>query len=896
MVFWIVCFVITICVGRIPAFKPYDTDCVEYKSSALELYETDSIPFDNRYFDEILTYSENEAFVIPQNSELNNSHYDTMSLITLKKGRADSKPTQCSCTLTVCRCSNLRLKEVPQNLPRTMIKLSLDLNLISDLPNCTFCNYSRLVYLDLSSNNLTQLQVGSFWGLLTLSYLNLYGNKLVYLEKTFPIRAFSDLKSLKYLKLNRNSPPMYMVNYTYPDNILSELNNLETLFLDGLDSLYFGVGFRKLSKLRTLVLSGSNEGFCKIYEIPEFAFTNLQQISKLNFSNCFLTEGRLGDNILGPLVNLKDLDISFNFEMGITYALRQLNFIRGYKLQILRMNFVHSRYLPPVTLNKSMIQSLPESLRYLEAQGNNIEFVEEGALGAMPPNVSYIDVGGNIFLYGPYTEELYSLRNLEVLILNGGNYLPKVPKYMPNSLSDHRNSSRKKNIRSSKPFIVTLPPRLLCLGLRFAGLKYRLTELSFNETNSLESLILTNNYLPTLQGPIKGLTKLKKLFVSNCNVDEIDEEMFQYLDELQELRLRNNQLNNFISKTRKPVFQYLKQLKILDLTNNALTVVQSSIFEELGSLEIIDLSRNNMRHFNLSLTNMSSLNFLNLSHTQLSSLSVETRQNIDLLLTNHSVRVDMSRNPIRCECDNVDFLKWMVSSRAFDVNLTDYMCQYKDTSTIVIKDAYEETLVYLAVRCADNSTLFLVVLSVTLCMVSFVVAAVVYRFRWRLRYLYYAAYLVVKGKRKDNLEAELFRYDVFISYASEDEEFILGKLLPEFDSRDLRVLVHGRDFAVGEFIASNIVTAVKESRKTLVVLTRNLLNSTWCNFELQMANMESVHTGRPVLLFLIKESIPTTELTSDLLYHLNKNTYIVYPQEEITDVFWDKLARDLMQL
>lgn len=56
--------------------------------------------------------------------------------------------------------------------------------------------------------------------------------------------------------------------------------------------------------------------------------------------------------------------------------------------------------------------------------------------------------------------------------------------------------------------------------------------------------------------------------------------------------------------------------------------------------------------------------------------------------------------------------------------------------------------------------------------------AVLFRFRWRLRYLYYAAYLVVKGKRKDNLEAELFRYDVFISYASEDEEFILGKLLP----------------------------------------------------------------------------------------------------------------------
>ncbi|KAI8780577.1 toll receptor 2 type-2, partial [Biomphalaria glabrata] len=52
-------------------------------------------------------------------------------------------------------------------------------------------------------------------------------------------------------------------------------------------------------------------------------------------------------------------------------------------------------------------------------------------------------------------------------------------------------------------------------------------------------------------------------------------------------------------------------------------------------------------------------------------------------------------------------------------------------------------------------------------------------------------------------------------------------------SRGLKIHVHGRDFAVGEYIASNIAAAVINSRKTLAILTRGLLSSHWCNYELQ---------------------------------------------------------------
>ncbi|KAH9493089.1 hypothetical protein Btru_022776 [Bulinus truncatus] len=90
-----------------------------------------------------------------------------------------------------------------------------------------------------------------------------------------------------------------------------------------------------------------------------------------------------------------------------------------------------------------------------------------------------------------------------------------------------------------------------------------------------------------------------------------------------------------------------------------------------------------------------------------------------------------------------------------------------------------------------------------------------------------------------------------------------------------------------------------DSRKTLVIVTRNLLSSQWCNYELQMANNEAIDTGRQVLVFLVKESIPSEELGRDLLNHIRNNTYTPYPTDELARdssymvAFWDKLACDL---
>ncbi|KAH9514621.1 hypothetical protein Btru_023114 [Bulinus truncatus] len=880
----ILCCIISVCFLKTRITDARIIGCDEFSSEfqdkkvSCDVYE--------EKFDEFLQASRKHCLF---GKTANNKKHNDISIITGRK-------TGCCCENNFCDCSSLNLTDIPKNLSMGLTMLSLAKNLISVLPNCSFCNYEQLTFLDLSSNKLARLDVGSFWKLERLEYLSLKSNSLIYVNNTFPHGVFSDLQAVTCLKINRNTDPDHRIIHYYPDGFLSEFISLETLYLDGLLNVYFGRSFRQLTRLKNLILAGSHEGYCKIVGLREDAFENVAQITLLNISDCLITGEQVDTRVLVPLVNLTDLDVSYNINLGVEIFLHFLNVVRTYNITRLRMNFIQTRYFAAVTVTESMIRSLPAALNYLEARGNNFITIQTGILGMLPFNLSYLDAGSNIFLYGQYVQELPALSNLKVLRINGQFKMHDVPKYQPHPsathLTLHLSDEMSQDFGKDQPFIISLPPNLLCLEMRNAELRYVMTEINFNESNILQTLSLEKNYLPILYGPFKGLNKLKKLDLSYCSVDKIFPQFFKYLDKLEEIKIIKNNLGPFLKfDNNEQVLRYLKGLKVIDLSNNALSVVFTKLFEFLNVLEEIDLSMNDMREFNVDITNILNLRKLNLSHLELSSLPVATRQHIDTLLKTNSVVVDMSSNPILCDCNNLDFIKWMVNSKAFDSHFKNYMCQFPDSSYKYIDDSYQETLYYLNVQCSDTPV---IVVSATLCLVTFVAAVILYRFRWKIRYLYHAAYVMFKRRENVGGDEEQFIYDAFLSYAYQDEEFILDQVLPELTKRDLKVLVHGRDFAVGEFIASNIVTAVKESRKTLVVVTRDLLKSTWCNFELQMANMESVHTGRSVLVFLIKETIPSREMTSDLLKYVNNNTYIVYPQEEISPVFWDKLAKDLL--
>ena len=84
-------------------------------------------------------------------------------------------------------------------------------------------------------------------------------------------------------------------------------------------------------------------------------------------------------------------------------------------------------------------------------------------------------------------------------------------------------------------------------------------------------------------------------------------------------------------------------------------------------------------------------------------------------------------------------------------------------------------------------------------------------------------------------------YDAFVSYSSHDEGLVVRELAPYLEEErqcrpGYRLCVHYRDFAVGASIAEWIISAVELSKRVIIVLSDNFLNSEWCQYEFQTAH------------------------------------------------------------
>ena len=114
------------------------------------------------------------------------------------------------------------------------------------------------------------------------------------------------------------------------------------------------------------------------------------------------------------------------------------------------------------------------------------------------------------------------------------------------------------------------------------------------------------------------------------------------------------------------------------------------------------------------------------------------------------------------------------------------------------------------------------------------------------------------------------------------------------DRNRFRLCIHDRDFIPGSSIEDNIVRAIENSRKTILVLSESFLTSDWCKFEFQMARMESDDKGRNLIIAVMLEPLPTEKISKSLRMLIRKNTYIEWFDDPIQkEIFWEKLRAAL---
>ncbi len=106
-----------------------------------------------------------------------------------------------------------------------------------------------------------------------------------------------------------------------------------------------------------------------------------------------------------------------------------------------------------------------------------------------------------------------------------------------------------------------------------------------------------------------------------------------------------------------------------------------------------------------------------------------------------------------------------------------------------------------------------------------------------------------------------FQYDVFISYSSKDIGWVREKLLPSLEQKELRVCIDFRDFKIGVPSLVNMEEAAKQSRKVLLILTPNWVDSEWTNYEAMLIQVQDpIGRAQRIVPVLVEKCLLPTRL------------------------------------
>ena len=126
------------------------------------------------------------------------------------------------------------------------------------------------------------------------------------------------------------------------------------------------------------------------------------------------------------------------------------------------------------------------------------------------------------------------------------------------------------------------------------------------------------------------------------------------------------------------------------------------------------------------------------------------------------------------------------------------------------------------------------------------------------------------------------KYDAFVSYSHKDKDWVRNQLLPTLEDKGLKIIIDFRDFKPGAPSLTEMERAVKESQKTILVLTPNYLNSAWSEFEAALAGtLDPAGKERKILPILLQ--------SCDIPLRISYLTYLNFTDPSILSLEWLKL-------
>uniref|UniRef100_A0ACB8E7X2 Uncharacterized protein n=1 Tax=Sphaerodactylus townsendi TaxID=933632 RepID=A0ACB8E7X2_9SAUR len=564
----------------------------------------------------------------------------------------------------------------------------------------------------------------------------------------------------------------------------------------------------------------------------------------------------------------KDLDA---IPSGLTDDVTGLNLASNSIKQVSKMDLKFVVNLRTLLLHSNRIQTIDEDafrvlvkLEHLDLSKNNLTHLSPSWFRHLL-SLQRLNIKGNKYLDLGETPLFSDLQNLRFLYLGNDGYFSTLQKQDFEGISI------------------------------LEELEIEAQNLGHYEQGSLKSIKRIDHIILNAHSPISLIS------ITNDTTDSVvcfELRNIQFLDNsylyqfhplgsasVQKVILRNVVLSDFSVGGIAPIFAGLNQL------------------HELESLEVLDVSNNNLNDFRLSLPQLQVLYITNNKLTTLPDAAfipsvrfMEVGGNKLMDFSKEQLgkfaeleMLDARNNSFSCSCQFISFVR---SQEELSKVLVGWPENYICDSPSTAKGKQVQVAQLSLTEC--HRTLVVSLICILMLVMLMVVAVLCYKLHaiWYMKMTW--AWLQAKRKPCRDHNKEIC-YDAFVSYSEHDSEWVENVMVQELEQANppFKLCLHKRDFIAGKWIVDNIIDSIEKSYKTLFVLSKHFVQSEWCKYELDFSHFRLFDENNDAAILILLEPIPEQTIPKrfcKLRKLMNTKTYLEWPRDDKQEqIFWFNL-------